>query len=153
MSDEEKLELAAQLKAELEAHDVDVPHQWGVPKMQEALAQLRSGTPASSLGKGRTTQRAKSHMDEERERKDREAIEERRRRVERAPTLQETEEQVQEGDPDKMVNVRITKKGQGRVQTGELVDGRPEFYAQDEIVEMSEESALANEAKGYVETQ
>lgn len=80
-------------------------------------------------------------------------LEAKRAAVERAPTLQEEDEAVRDGDPGKIVKVRITQKGQGRVQDGKLYNGKPGFYAADEVVEMNEASAMSNQAKGYVEIQ
>lgn len=159
MSDEKE-----ELKALLEEYGIEVPHQWGVPKMRSVLEELTAAPEPEGASEGaaveepapvREVQRAKSHVEEEAERKNAEeaAAREARRSVARAATLQETSEAVETGDPNKTVEVRITKKGQGRVQTGNMVGGRPEFYAMGEIVEMNEASAKANEAKGYVEIQ
>lgn len=170
MSDEKE-----ELKAMLEEHGIEVPHQWGVKKMQSVLDELTAAPevpegvpedeevsadeeleiPHPAAPKPRPVQRAKSHVEEEAERKAAEeaAAKAARAQVQRAATLQETDLTAEEGDPDKVVQVRITKKGEGRVQTGEMVGGRPEFYAKGEIVEMNEASAKSNEAKGYVEIE
>lgn len=175
MSDEKE-----ELKALLEDHGIEVPHQWGVKKMQSVLDEMTSTEPAG-VSEGdeieadseddeeldiphpaaSRAQRAPTHVEEkeaaeaaQREKELEAELEaERRAQVQRAPTLQEESEAVQGGDPNKMVSVRITKKGQGRVQDGNLYHGRPGFYAESEIVDMSETAALSNQAKGYVEIQ
>jgi flagellar motility protein MotE (MotC chaperone) len=141
------------------------PHsRTGVAKLEEMLTEAgvefyASATPvepdAEEQAPARTVARAKSHIEVENERKEAEAAaaREARRSVERAKTLQETQSDDKPGDPNKVVEVRITKKGEGRVQTGNIVNGSPEFYAKGEVVEMNEAAALSNERKGYVEVE
>lgn len=102
----------------------------------------------------KTAKRAKSLTEEEADRKHEERLAElAAKRVSRAKPLQEAGNFEERGDPDRTVTIRILRKGEGRVQTGEIdpATNRPSFFAAGAEVEALHVNALKLEAKGYAE--
>lgn len=95
--------------------------------------------------------RAKSLIEVETEAKAKEAAA--ARRVERAAPLAEATPQSVRGDVNKRVRVRVLRRGEGRIQTGELdtATNRPSFFAQGAEFEHNEADAMKLEARGYAE--
>ena len=93
--------------------------------------------------------RAKPQIEIEAERKAAEAAEARGlQTVRRAPPLIEGDKKKNTGSETKMVECRVLNKGEGRIQTGA---NPPAFYAAGARFEVSEQSAIALEARGYAE--
>ena len=97
--------------------------------------------------------RAKPQIEVEAEKKAAEKEAAMARTVKRAPPLIEGDKARNSGSANLQVECRVLNKGEGRIQTGAIDPdtNRPSFYAAGALFTVSEQAAIALEARGYAE--
>jgi len=134
-------ELKAELKAKLEAKGVEVPHQWGVPKMESVLAEM-------AISDDHVPEETELVPDPDPELEGDETV------VEADPDLDiphpgaPKEPEPAPEQPDGTLRCRVTKKGHHKIFTGK---DDPKYFDWEEEIYLPPKSARQLEDRAFVE--